>query len=200
MANRNWGRPCFQWKHLKGLPVSEQTAVQMPPHQSGHWIVVPWCSLIPPKLIGEGCYGKIRKLVQGQQAYTVITALIICRGPASFSLHFIHCLQAAVVAIKIKLWEQPHTLQLPWGGHPLWSHSFCGHCLICIIEQSHSVCQPRHRPAAVSNCCIFTEHLHIYIKNETYQSITYLCYISGHLCIIIPVTSPAGNEFHIFTE
>lgn len=161
--------------------------------------MVPWCSLIPPRLVGEGWYGKIRKLVQGEQAYSVITGLILCRGPASFSLHFIHYLQA-VDSIKIKLWEQPHTLQLLWGEHPLWSHSFCGQCLVCIIEQSHSVCQTRHRPAAVSNCFIFTEHFHIYIKNETYQSIIYLCYISSHLRIIIPVTSPAGNEFHIFTE
>lgn len=39
---------------------------------------------------------------QGQQTYNIITALIIRRGPVYFSLHFIHCLQAAVDAIKIK--------------------------------------------------------------------------------------------------
>lgn len=94
--------------------------------------------------------------LQGQQTYNAITAFIICRGPASFSLHFIHCLQAALDGIKMKLWEQPHTLQLPQRGHSLWSHSFCGQCLICNYW-TVSQCLPAKTPLC---CSVKLLHLH----------------------------------------
>lgn len=92
---------------------------------------------------------------QGQQTYNVITALIICRGPAPFSLYFVHSLQAAVDAIKIEWWEQPHTLQLLQGGHPLKPQ------LLWSVLDLHYWTVSQCLPAKAPPCCsVKLLHLH----------------------------------------
>lgn len=76
-----------------------------------------------------------------------------------------HCLQAPANAIKTKWWEQPGILHLLQGGHPLWSHGVCGHCLTCIIEEPR-----KWLPADTWPCCgINLFHLHrayAYLHNK----------------------------------
>lgn len=160
--------------------------------------------LTPPRLVGECPYRQIsRWSFQGQQASKAMTALAIAEPLHLFPS--IHSLLASTAKWVICLKNKMRTagshppapagstprleLQLlqTWLGLPSWTPSQT------TASRRTTPLQPHAAPSA-------QRILRIYIINEAHQSIIYLCYISSHLRIIIPVASPAGNEFHTSTE